>query len=153
MCESLIETYKYLKKIHISEPIPTRLYVGNYLSDAPRHFIAPLLKVSAIALSGCFWIFTNASRPVVRWADDYQEPQDTLAVFSGSDVYIFKKSISIQYDIFQNLYWYNIDIFKMLVIKERCYSYNLRPDMLDLYFLASFHIITGILFNRKVDWL
>ncbi len=71
----------------------------------------------------------------------------------GSDVDILKKSISIRYDIFQNLYWYNIDIFKMLVIKERCHSYNLNPVMLDRYFLATFRIIMGILFNRKVDWL
>ncbi len=65
--------------------------------------------------------------------------------------YILKKSISILYDIFQNLYRYNINIFKMLVIKERCYSYNFHRGMLDRYFLATFHIIMGILFNRKVD--
>ncbi len=39
----------------------------------------------------------------------------------------------------------------MLVIKERCFSYNLHWGMLDRYFLATFHIIMGILFNRKVD--
>ncbi len=69
----------------------------------------------------------------------------------ASDVDILKKSISIQYDIFQNLYRYNIDILKILVIKERCYSYNLHPGILDRYFLATFHIIMGIWFNRKVD--
>ncbi len=70
----------------------------------------------------------------------------------SSDVDILKKWISILYYIFQNLYRYNIDIFKMLVIKERCYNYNLHPGMLDRYFLAIFHIIMGILF-KKVDWL
>ncbi len=50
-----------------------------------------------------------------------------------SDVDILKKSISIRYNI-----------FKMLVIKEICYGYNLHPGMLDRYFLATFHIIEGL---------
>ncbi len=86
ICETLIEMYKHLKKkIHISEPIPIRLYFGNYLSDAPRHFIAPLVKeTQQIALPSHFWILTNVSRPAIYWVDDYQGPQDTLAIFSGS---------------------------------------------------------------------
>ncbi len=42
-----------------------------------------------------------------------------------SDVDIFKKSISIRYDIFENLYQYYIDIFKMLLFSKpmSCYEY------------------------------
>ncbi len=51
------------------------------------------------------------------------------------------------------IYRYNIDIFKVLVIKKRFYSYNLHLGMLDRYFLTIFHIIMDILFNKKVDWI